>query len=398
MKVVKLGDIAKIYNGNSINENVKKQNFSELSNGTPYIATKDIAFNSAVNYENGIKIPEAKCKEFKLAKKDSVLICAEGGSAGRKLAILDRDVFFVNKLFCLETNNIILNKLIFYYLQSPKFQELFKKSLTGLIGGVSLRKVRDLPFKLPNSEVQKQMVDKLDKNFAEIYSLEKNLQLKEEKTNELLQSMLSAAFTSTEEFVMKFVKLEVACEVVNGGTPDTKNSNYWGGHHVWITPAEMGNLTSPYLNCSKRMISEEGLLNSSARLLPPYSVIISSRAPIGHLVINEIPMAFNQGCKGLIPKSNLNYKYLYYFLFANKDYLNSLGSGTTFAEISSSKIKIVEIPLPGLDLQKQIVEKLDKAFSEIDKLKIQISIEKERISSLRKSILSDAFNFEEEAA
>jgi type I restriction enzyme, S subunit len=68
-------------------------------------------------------------------------------------------------------------------------------------------------------------------------------------------------------------------------TPNTKNLNYWGGYHVWITPAEMGNLTSPYLNCSKRMITEEGLLNSSASLIPPYSVIMSSRAPIGHLVI-----------------------------------------------------------------------------------------------------------------
>jgi type I restriction enzyme S subunit len=190
---------------------------------------------------------------------------------------------------------------------------------------------------------------------------------------------------------MKVVKLEHACEIINGGTPDTKNPNYWGGHNVWITPAEMGNLNSPYLNCSKRMITDEGLKNSSASLLPPYSVIMSSRAPIGHLVINEILMAFNQGCKGLIPKSNLNYKYLYYFLYANKDYLNSLGSGTTFAEISGSKLKIIEIPLPGMDLQTQIIKKLDKAFAEIDSLEKNLQLKEKKTNQLLQSMLSAAF-------
>jgi type I restriction enzyme S subunit len=164
---------------------------------------------------------------------------------------------------------------------------------------------------------------------------------------------------------MKLVSLGEVCTVLNGGTPDTKIREFWDGPHAWITPAEMGNLTNPFLAISRRTLSDEGLRNSSAQLLPRHSVIMSSRAPIGHLVINEVPMASNQGCKGLIPNSDLNYKYLYYFLFSNKEYLNSLGSGTTFAEISGTKLKTVQIPLPSLEKQQEIVEKLDSAFAEI---------------------------------
>jgi type I restriction enzyme S subunit len=167
---------------------------------------------------------------------------------------------------------------------------------------------------------------------------------------------------------MKQVALGEVCKLVNGGTPDTKIPRFWDGKHAWITPAEMGNLKNPFLGTSRRTLTDEGLSNSSAQLLPKHSVIMSSRAPIGHLIINEIPMASNQGCKGLIPNENLNYMYLYYFLYANKEYLNELGSGTTFAEISGTKLKNVLIPLPSLEKQRNIVEKLDIAFAEIASL------------------------------
>ena len=93
-----------------------------------------------------------------------------------------------------------------------------------------------------------------------------------------------------------------ACEVMNGGTPKTGIPEYWNGGHLWIAPAEMDNRSSPYVSDTKRKITDLGLCDSSAQMLPPNSVILSSRAPIGHLVINIEPMATNQGCKGLIPR------------------------------------------------------------------------------------------------
>ncbi len=155
------------------------------------------------------------------------------------------------------------------------------------------------------------------------------------------------------------------CQLINGGTPKTKVAEYWDGPHTWITPAEMGGRASPYITATRRTLSVDGLNKCSASLLPPRSVILSSRAPIGHLVINEVPMATNQGCKGLIPGDDLHYKFLYYYLYGIVDALNDLGSGTTFKELSATRLKAVPIPLPPLPEQERIVAILDEAFAAI---------------------------------
>ncbi len=152
------------------------------------------------------------------------------------------------------------------------------------------------------------------------------------------------------------------CDVVNGGTPKTGVSKYWDGPHQWITPAEMGKRSTPYVGKTERAISDSGLQNSSARLLPPRSVILSSRAPIGHLVINTVPMATNQGCKGLVPRSGLDSKYLYYYLAGIVPLLNDLGTGATFKELSGGKLKEVQVPIAPLPEQRRIVGILDEAF------------------------------------
>lgn len=155
------------------------------------------------------------------------------------------------------------------------------------------------------------------------------------------------------------------CSVVNGGTPKTGVSEYWDGPHQWITPAEMGKRSTPYVAETERTITDAGMQNSSARLLPPLSVILSSRAPIGHLVINTEPMATNQGCKGLVPSDRLDHKFLYYYLSSIIQWLNDLGTGATFKELSGGKLKEVTIPLPPFPEQHRIVAILDKAFAGI---------------------------------
>lgn len=156
-------------------------------------------------------------------------------------------------------------------------------------------------------------------------------------------------------------------EVVNGGTPKTGVAEFWGGPHRWITPAEMGGLSQPYVSETARLITDSGLQNSSARLLPPHSLVLSSRAPIGYVVINAEPMAFNQGCKGLIPNPEVDHKYLFYFLTSAVELLNELGTGATFKELSGGKLKTVRLPLPPLPEQKRIVAILDEAFAGIDR-------------------------------
>lgn len=164
---------------------------------------------------------------------------------------------------------------------------------------------------------------------------------------------------------MKAVPLAEVCRIVNGGTPKSGIADYWEGDVAWLTPAEMGKLKSPYIGQTTRTITQAGLKNSSARQVPIGAVIMSTRAPIGHLAVPEVPMAFNQGCRGLVPNERLDTKYLYYFLFYSREALNGLGTGATFKELASSALGKFHIPLPPLEEQRRIVAVLDEAIAAI---------------------------------
>jgi len=181
------------------------------------------------------------------------------------------------------------------------------------------------------------------------------------------------------------------CDVVNGGTPKTGIAEYWDGPHQWITPAEMGKRSTPYICRTDRTITDTGMKNSSARLLPEQSVILSSRAPIGHLVINTTPMATNQGCKGLVPHNGLHSKYLYYYLTSIVSLLNDLGTGTTFKELSGGKLKEVSIPTPPFPEQQRIVAILDEAFDGIAKARANAEKNLQNARALFESHLQSVF-------
>jgi type I restriction enzyme S subunit len=188
------------------------------------------------------------------------------------------------------------------------------------------------------------------------------------------------------------VALGDVCSIVNGGTPKSEVSEYWNGDLNWITPKEMGKLNSREISSTERKITEKGMKNSSARLLPVNSVILSSRAPIGHLAINKELMATNQGCKGLVPAASLDFEYLYYFLSYSKETLNDMGTGATFKELSGSKLATLKIPLPPLATQKNIVAKLDAVFAEIDKATAVAEANARNAEALFQSSVNEIFD------
>lgn len=153
----------------------------------------------------------------------------------------------------------------------------------------------------------------------------------------------------------------------------------------------MGKRLSPYVDDTERKLTDLGLRDSSARMLPPNSVILSSRAPIGHLVINTKPMATNQGCKGLVPRSQLQTKFLYYYLSSIVNLLNALGTGTTFKELSGGKLKEVTIPVASLSEQRRITGILDEAFDGIATAKANAEKNLENARALFESYLQTLF-------
>ncbi|MBW0114104.1 restriction endonuclease subunit S [Pseudonocardia abyssalis] len=187
---------------------------------------------------------------------------------------------------------------------------------------------------------------------------------------------------------MRLVALGELVEIVSGATPRSEVAEYWGGDIRWVTPADLSKLNGPYIATTPRTITRAGLASCAATVLPVGSVLLSSRAPIGHVAINTEPMATNQGFKSLVPRDGrLNAKYLYHWLRARTDYLQSLGNGATFKELSKATVERVEIPLPMPDKQRHIAAILDRAEALGAKHRRVIA----RIEELSQSIFSSVF-------
>ena len=155
----RLSNIANLYTGNSINESEKNARYTNVQ-GTEYIATKDVKFDNSIDYQNGVAIPNQYVANFRIAPAKSVLMCIEGGSAGRKIGILDQEVCFGNKLCCFAPYTDI-SEYIFYYLQSPLFFEIFSSNKNGIIGGVSVNNLKQLFIPLPPLNEITRIVNKI---------------------------------------------------------------------------------------------------------------------------------------------------------------------------------------------------------------------------------------------
>lgn len=166
-------------------------------------------------------------------------------------------------------------------------------------------------------------------------------------------------------------RLGDVCTVVSGTTPKSNHSGYWDGNLNWVTPAELTD-ESDTIYETQRKITSQAVIDSSLKSFPAGTVLLSSRAPIGKVAIAGTEMYCNQGFKNLICSEKIYNRYLYHFLKNKTAYLNSLGRGATFKEISKSIVENIEITLPSLEEQREIAAVLDKVSDLIAKRRQQL--------------------------
>jgi len=205
---VRLGSIGNIFNGNSINATEKESKYADAE-GTPYIATKDVGYGfDPIDYENGVCIPLDEAK-FRVARQGAVLICAEGGSAGKKCGLIDRDICFGNKLFANELYGQIPSRFVLYAYLSPVFRASFVAAMTGIIGGVSIAKFVEILIPLPPLEEQHRIVAKIDQLIALGDALEVLRNARAEKCSAIhaaaLSQLLDATVSAGEDSVWAFI-------------------------------------------------------------------------------------------------------------------------------------------------------------------------------------------------
>jgi type I restriction enzyme S subunit len=165
----------------------------------------------------------------------------------------------------------------------------------------------------------------------------------------------------------ELVRLGDIGQIVGGGTPSSTNAEYYTDYGIpWLTPADLRGYKYKYISKGNRYITELGFKNSSTRMLPKGSVLFSSRAPIGYIVINSEELCTNQGFKSVVPYTIEMNEYIYYFLKYNVKNIENMACGTTFKEISGKGMSEIVMPLPPLEEQKRIVSKVDSIMNYLD--------------------------------
>ncbi len=379
----RMQDIASIYNGNSISEEVKTRDFTGLATGYNYIATKDIGFDSVINYNNGVKIPFTR-KDFKVAPKNTPLLCIEGGSAGRKLGFLSEDVCFGNKLCAFVSP---LSKWIYFYLQSKYFLNHFNSNKNGLIGGVSINKLKQVSIPVPPLAEQKRIVSKIEELFAVIDKQVKQLTATQDSIMSYRQSILYHYLSQNK--YPKHTFGEVIKKIIGGSTPSKSHTEYYQGNIPFMTVKDM---KSEYIEDTSWHITKEALKNSSTNIVPPNTLIVATRVGLGKIVQMSKSVAINQDLKGLLLKTDIIVQDFFKYILKHKNSeILYRSRGTTVKGITLEDFKTIPFSLPSLSEQKAIVKKIETAFAAADKAQAAITDALEQAKQLKYSILKRAF-------
>lgn len=244
------------------------------------------------------------------------------------------------------------------YLKQNRYISKLNERLEGIRDGknISFENFSIIPLPYPSLEEQDKIARFLSLIGERIATQNKIIAHLES----LIKGLSQIVFENNEGWRESAIS-EVA-SVVSGGTPDTSIPSFWGGDINWFTPSEIGRVK--YVNSSNRTITENGLKDSSAKLLPPNSLLLSTRATIGECSICQSTCTTNQGFQSLVA-THVDYEFLYYFMRTKKSELIKKSSGSTFSEISANEVKQLKIFIPTINTQKQIANLLKSVDEKI---------------------------------
>ena len=373
-----------------------KTTIEEYWNGNiNWISIKDFNGDSKyiLNTEKTITELGLNKSSTKLLKEKDIIISARGTVGA--LGVIKTPMAFNQSCYGLRANNKV-NSDFLYYLLKNSINILKNNTHGSVFNTITKDTFNHIKVNLPSLEEQEKIANILS-------SLDDKIELNNDM-NKTLEEMAQAIFkrwfvdfefpnengepykSSGGEMVESELGMipkgwEAKClcdigEIISGGTPSTKNEEYYGGEISWITPKDLSGYDRKFISKGERSITELGLQKSSAKLLPKGTVLFSSRAPIGYVAIAGKEVCTNQGFKSVVCDNDvMNNNYIYYFLKSNKENIENISSGSTFKEISGAHMKGIKIIVPSMDilnkfndLVKSFDSLLEKNYNEIDAL------------------------------
>jgi len=341
-------------------------------------------------------------------KKGDILL-SKNGTIGAPFVIDFNNEVSIYVSLCLIKLSTITNSRYSYYsfLASFMFEQYNLHSKMTSVTNLHLDKIKNFYQLSPSLPEQTAIAAYLDTKTAQIDRKIDLLTQKATQYGKLKQSLINETVTRgldktvamkdsgvewigevPEHWEIKRIK-EVSI-VVNGATPKSSVAENWGGELSWVTTDDLGKLNTKFIADTKRKITEKGYASCGTTICPVGSVVISGRAPIGHIGILSIKASSNQGCKTLV----LNHKvvnnfYIYYSLLSSKSKLEALGRGTTFIELSTKELGLFNLPMPSLLEQQVIADYLDTKTGHIDHIVETINTQIDKLKELRKTLIND---------
>ena len=402
-KILRFKNIAYLYTGNSIKDE-EKNRYEDENEALPYISSKDInVLNNTANYRNGMYIKK-RDNSFKKAKKGSTLMCIEGGSAGKKKTFLSEDVCFVNKLCCFDSSQDINNKYLFYFLNSPNYEEEFKLNLSGMIGGVSVSTLKNLKLCLPSLQEQSRIASFLDSKCSEIDLLHSDIEEEIETLKEYKKSVITEAVTKglNPDAEMKDSGIEWIGKIPKGwSVKRIKNiGEYRNG--LTYTPSDITDeaegilvLRSSNIQNGEIVLNDnvyvKNLIKSELKVSKGDILICSrngSRDLVGKNAIIEDNIEASFGAFMMIFRCNCS-KYMYYILNSSifTYYLGTFFT-STINQLTGSNFGNMKIVFcDDKKEQNEIVSYLDSKCSEIDSIIESKQQQLETLEQYKKSLI-----------
>lgn len=347
-----------------------KSKFHSDSNNGEYAILGSI---SIIGYDN--------CYDY---DGDFILTARVGANAGSLYRYTGKAKISDNTVFIQAEKNI---EFVYYMLTKFDVKQLSFGTGQPLVKASELK---NLNLKMPTQIEEQQLIGDYFETLDTLITLH---QRKCDKLEEYKKAMLQKIFSQELRFKREGgtnypeweqTSLEDVCDIVGGGTPSTKNIDYWNGNIQWFTPSEIGK--TKYVSKSVRTISQVGFEKSSARKLPVGTILLTSRATLGEMAIATIECTTNQGFQSLIPRK-INGEYLYYLQPTIKNYCNKKACGSTFNEISKGELGKCKIPMPHFEEQQKIADFLSALDEAINYAKQELDKWKE----LKKGLLQQMF-------
>lgn len=379
-----------------------------VSNGYKLLTSKHI-MNNYLDTDSAYYISEEDYNEINKrsqVRKWDVLFSMIGSVGAVYLVTEDKIDFAIKNMGVFSCEEEYRAKWLFFYLQSPYAQNIIRNYLNGAVQKfIPLGMLRDFP--IPEMEKKdKQVVDllweinqKMINNDAICFELEEMAKtiydywfLQFEFPNEEGKPYKTSGgkMVWNEELKRKIPYMWTCgqvCdlgEIVAGGTPSTKHDDYYTKYGIaWITPYDLSNTNDKYIAHGERDITEKGLRNSSAKLMPKGTVLLTSRAPIGYLGIAVNELCTNQGFKSIVPNEKYGSEFIYYTIYSMLPLIKSLGTGSTFTEISKEVVSNIKIVLPN----QNVIRAFEKVVQPMAQQREILEKENQELTSLRDFLL-----------